>query len=88
MSQNLTHHHKPTQDGHIDIEDYQIGIQFFRFVDGVLSVHCFAADFQIRLDLQSVSDTTAQHFVIVRDENSVALGVAGCREFFRVNKRR
>ena len=65
IAQDLPHRNQPVQDGHIDIENYQVGMQFPCLVNRVLAIDSFTAYFKVRLSLKRVANTATKHLVLV-----------------------
>src|SRR5258707_4081209 len=73
ITQDLAHRNQTVQNGHIDVENHQVGVQFPCLVNGVLAVDSFAAYFKIRLSLKSIANAAAKHLVVVSNQNLLPL---------------
>lgn len=56
-------------DGHTHVEDDEVGAQFHGFVDSLLTVFGFPADFPVRRAIEQISDAATNHLVVVDQEN-------------------
>jgi len=65
----LTHGGEAIQDRHINVENDEIRVEFGGFIDGVLAIDRFAADFPRELFFEHGPKAATQHFVIVGNQD-------------------
>ncbi len=68
--EDLSQGDESVEDGHVDVENHEVGAKRFHFSNCILSIYCFAANFQVRFGLQRVSNASTKHFMIVGNQNS------------------
>ncbi len=64
VAQDLAHRNQTVEDGHIDIENHQVRMQFPCLVDSVLAINGFAAYFKVGLSLKRVANSVTKHLVV------------------------
>ena len=58
------------EERHADVEDSHVGLKLGGFVDGVTAVGSFGADFPAGARLEESAKTSANHGMIIRDQDA------------------
>ena len=65
---------KPVHDGHLQIQDHNVRVEFFDFFNSDLAIVCLAADMPVPVPLDASPDQSANDGVVIDDENCMGQG--------------
>src|SRR5260370_42051343 len=60
---------KPVHDGHLEVQDHNLRVEFFDFFNSDLAVVCLAADIPVPVPLNASPDQSANDGVVIDDKN-------------------